>query len=138
MQFRPLHLTGVVYLIMDKARFEIIVQKAFDELPKEFKSRIENVHVVVEDMPDEFDLGSVRVMNKHSLLGLYTGIPLSRRGPDYGVYPVTPDRIKLFKDNIERICANDSDTEEKIREVLIHEVAHYFGMTDQEIRKAGY
>ncbi len=123
---------------MDKARFDVIVEKAFEELPQEFKSRIENVHVVVEDLPDERDLTNTKVRNKFSLLGLYSGIPLNRRGVDYGVYPVIPDRITLFKENIETICRNDDETEAKIREVLIHEVAHYFGMTDQEIRKAGY
>jgi predicted Zn-dependent protease with MMP-like domain len=123
---------------MDKARFDVIVEKAFEELPQEFKSRIENVHVVVEDLPDERDLINTKVRNKYALLGLYSGVPLSRRGADYGVYPVIPDRITLFKENIESICRNDDETEAKIREVLIHEVAHYFGMTDQEIRKAGY
>ena len=123
---------------MDKATFEMIVEKAFDELPEQFKSKIENVHVVVEDFPDQSDLRNSKVRERYSLLGLYVGIPLGRRGPDYGVYPVVPDRIKLFQKNIERICRSDRETEAKIREVLIHEVAHYFGMTDQEIRKAGY
>lgn len=123
---------------MDKERFEMLVERAFEELPHEFKSKIENVHVVVEDLPDDIDLSGVRVKNKYSLLGLYSGIPLKHRGTGYGVYPVIPDRIKLFKENIERISRNDDEVEAKIREVLIHEVAHYFGMTDQEIRKAGY
>lgn len=116
----------------------MLVEKAFAELPREFKSRIENVHVVVENLPDDVDLSSARVKNKYSLLGLYCGIPLKHRGVGYGVYPVLPDRIKLFKENIEEICRNDEEVEAKIREVLIHEVAHYFGMTDHEIRKAGY
>ncbi len=123
---------------MEKERFEMLVERAFEELPQEFKSRIENVHVVVEDLPDEFDMAGSKARDKYSLLGLYTGIPLKRRGADYGVYPVIPDRIKLFRQNIERISRNDNEVEEKIKEVLIHEVAHYFGMTDQEIRKAGY
>ncbi len=123
---------------MDRERFEMIVEKAFEELPPEFKSKIDNVHVVVEDLPGELDLRNVNLSSKYSLLGLYSGVPLSRRGVDYGVYPVVPDRITLFKENIERFCRGDKETEAKIREVLIHEVAHYFGMTDQEIRKAGY
>ncbi len=123
---------------MDKDRFSMVVEKAFEDLPDEFKLRIENVHVVVEDLPDEFDMRGARIRNPHSLLGLYTGIPLNKRGPDYGMYPVIPDRIKLFRQNIERICRTDDEVEEKIREVLIHEVAHYFGMTDAEIRRAGY
>ncbi len=123
---------------MDRDKFELLVEKAFEELPPEFKSRIDNVHIVVDDLPDTFDMMSARIRNPYSLLGLYSGIPLNRRGPDYGVYPVVPDRIKLFKVNIERFGRNDEEIAEKIREVLIHEVAHYFGMTDQEIRKAGY
>lgn len=123
---------------MDKSKFEALVERAFEDLPEEFKSRIENVHVVVDDLPDEFDMRGARIRNPYSLLGLYTGIPLNKRGPDYGMYPVIPDRIKLFKKNIEGVCGSDKEVEEKIKEVLIHEVAHYFGMTDAEIRKAGY
>ncbi len=123
---------------MDRNTFELLVDKAFEELPPEFKSRIENVHVVVQDLPDEMQLGSVKLKNQFSLLGLYSGIPLNKRGPNYGMYPVLPDRIAIFKDNIERICRSDAEIEARIREVLIHEVAHYFGMTDAEIREAGY
>ncbi len=116
----------------------MLVEKAFEELPEEFKRRIENVHIVVDDLPDEFDMSGAHIRNPYSLLGLYSGVPLNKRGPDYGMYPITPDRIKLFRMNIERGCSADIEIEEKIREVLIHEVAHYFGMTDAEIRKAGY
>ncbi len=123
---------------MDRDKFESLVEKAFEELPPEFKSRIDNVHIVVDDLPDVIDMMSARIRDPYSLLGLYSGVPLNRRGPDYGVYPVLPDRIKLFKQNIERICRNDGEIESKVREVLIHEVGHYFGMTDEEIRRAGY
>ncbi len=123
---------------MDRETFEMIAAKAFDELPPEFKLRIENVHVVVQDLPDDFQVDSLKLNSRSSLLGLYSGVPLNKRGPNYGMYPVLPDRITLYKSNIERICSTDSEVEEKIREVLIHEVAHYFGMTDQEIREAGY
>ena len=123
---------------MDRQQFETLVEKAFEELPEEFKSRIENVHVVIEELPDSSDLRGTRTRNPFGLLGVYSGVPLNKRGPDYGVYPVLPDRIKLFRENIERDCRSDSEVEERIREVLIHEIAHYFGMTDKEIRKAGY
>lgn len=123
---------------MDRDKFDMLVEKAFEELPPQFKSRLDNVHIVVEDYPDDVDLGNARVKDRRNLLGLYSGVPLSKRGVDYGVYPVLPDRIKLFKENIERYCKNDKEIEEKVKEVLIHEVAHYFGMTDKEIRKAGY
>jgi len=123
---------------MNKEKFEMLVERAFDELPPEFKSKIENVHIVVEDLPDDNDLVNSGTKSKHSLLGLYHGVPFKHRNINYGLYPVIPDRIKLYKENIERVSRNEIEVEEKIREVLIHEVAHYFGMTDQEIRKAGY
>ncbi len=123
---------------MDKDKFEALAERAFEDLPEEFSLRIENVHIVIDDLPDEFDMRGAHIRNPYSLLGLYTGIPLNKRGPDYGMYPVIPDRIKLFRVNIERVCRNDEEVEEKIKEVLIHEVAHYFGMTDAEIRRAGY
>lgn len=123
---------------MDREKFEMLAEKAFEELPAEFKSRIENVHVAVQDYPDDFQIHSVNLSSKFSLLGLYSGVPLNKRGPNYGMYPVLPDRITLYKENIERICRNESEIEAKVREVLIHEVAHYFGMTDEEIREAGY
>ncbi len=72
------------------------------------------------------------------LLGLYEGIPLSKRGSDYGVYPVIPDTITLFQRNIESVSRSEAEVRKRIREVLIHEIGHYFGMTDAEIRKAGY
>jgi predicted Zn-dependent protease with MMP-like domain len=123
---------------MEKEKFDMLVEKAFENLPSQFKSRLDNIHVIVEDLPDDMVLASAHVRNKYGLLGLYSGVPYGRRGVDYGVYPVLPDRIILFKENIERTCRNDEEIEERVEEVLIHEVAHYFGMTDEEIRKAGY
>ena len=72
------------------------------------------------------------------LLGLYEGIPLTRRGAEYGVYPVVPDTITLYQKNIEAVSRSDEEVRGTIRDVLIHEIGHYFGMTDAEIRKAGY
>jgi len=116
----------------------MLVEKALEKIPAQFKSRLDNIHIVVQDLPDESDLAGARVRNRYNLLGLYSGVPYSRRGVDYGLYPVLPDRIKLFKENIERTCRTEEEIEERVEEVLIHEVAHYFGMTDEEIRKAGY
>jgi predicted Zn-dependent protease with MMP-like domain len=72
------------------------------------------------------------------LLGLYEGVPLSRRGTDYGVYPVVPDRITLFQRNIELTVSLPEELRERIREVMVHEIAHHFGMSEKEIRDAGY
>jgi len=121
---------------MDHLKFETLAQKALDGLPPLFRDRMENVHVVIEDMPTDTEVKRLGIRDKRYLLGLYEGVPKSKRGAWYGMYPVLPDRIILYKTNIERPAKGD--LEEKIREVLVHEIAHHFGMTEKEIQDAGY
>lgn len=122
---------------MDRDKFEEIAERAFHALPKKFRERIENVEIVVEDEPSS-DLSSrYRGVRKNELLlGLYHGVPLSKRGTGYGMAPTLPDRITLYQKNIERICRTEEEVEEKIYEVLFHEIGHYFGMSEKEIRDA--
>ncbi len=123
---------------MELEEFERIAEEAYAALPEPFKTRIENVRIVVEDYPREDQLSKVGAASRYQLLGLYQGVPLNHRLTGYGMYPTVPDTITLFKRNIESAAGNDSRIRERIREVLIHEIAHYFGMTEEEIRKAGY
>jgi len=123
---------------MEREEFEKIAQEEFDALPEKFRSSIDNVHVVVEDVDSAGVRGRAGVYAGSMLLGLYEGIPLTRRGVDYGMFPVVPDRITLFKRNIESVATSHEEIRARIREVLIHEVAHYFGMSEKEIRRAGY
>ena len=123
---------------MDREEFEKVVEDVFDSLPARFHATIENVHIVVEDLPDARVNRRQGIRSGGMLLGLYEGIPLTKRGVDYGMYPVLPDRITLFKHNIETVARDGQDLREKIREVLIHEIGHYYGMSETEIRRAGY
>lgn len=123
---------------MDFSEFERIAEEEFDALPEGFKSRIHNVRVVVDELPGEDQLRRVSATSPYSLLGLYEGVPLYHRNTGYGTYPIVPDTITLFKRNIESVARGDINIREKIREVLIHEIGHYFGMTEEEIRRAGY
>ena len=123
---------------MEREEFEQLVSQAFDQLPEQFHRAIENLHVVVEDYPDGETVAQMNLRSKHDLLGLYQGIPLNRRGQWYGMVPVVPDKISLYQKNIERGDWSGQRIQEKIREVLIHEIGHYFGMTEDEIRAAGY
>jgi predicted Zn-dependent protease with MMP-like domain len=118
-----------------RERFEEIAQHAFDSLPESFRHRVENVQIVVEDFPTEHERSRTR-SDKHGLLGLYQGVPLPHRGTSYGMYPVGPDKITLFQCNIERTCENDEQIERCIVEVLFHELGHYFGMSEREVREA--
>jgi predicted Zn-dependent protease with MMP-like domain len=118
-----------------RERFEEIAQHAFDSLPEYFKRRVENVQIVIEDLPSSDALVRSK-SGRRDLLGLYQGIPLSYRGTSYGMYPVVPDKITLYQQNIERVCRTEGEMEHRIVEVLFHELGHYFGMNEAEIRRA--
>jgi predicted Zn-dependent protease with MMP-like domain len=123
---------------MDRAEFEAIAEEEFAALPPAFLERLENVHVVVEEMDSRRTRGRAGIRSGGFLLGLYEGVPIHKRGTDYGMYPVLPDRITLFQRNIERVASNAEEIRTVIRETLIHEIAHHFGMSEKEIRDAGY
>jgi len=124
--------------VADLETFEKVVQEVLATMPKRFSSRIENLHIIIEDVPSETTLRRAGVRRGGLLLGLYEGVPLSRRGVDYGMAPVLPDRITLFKANIETISGSDEELRANIRDTLIHELGHYYGMTEKQIRDAGY
>jgi predicted Zn-dependent protease with MMP-like domain len=121
---------------MTREQFEEIAQHAFDALPKDFTDRVENVAIVVEDWPSDDALGRVHA-DRHSLLGLYQGVPLTMRGQWYGMSAVLPDKISLYQKNIEAVCGNDEEELKlRIMEVLFHELGHYFGMDERQVRDA--
>jgi predicted Zn-dependent protease with MMP-like domain len=116
--------------------FQQYMEQAMESIPEIFKSRMDNIAFIVEPYPSESDLSRLGMKNGRHLLGLYSGIPFTHRNTWYA--GTTPDRIILFQNNIEAICRSVDELINKIREVVIHEIAHYFGMTDAEIREAGY
>jgi predicted Zn-dependent protease with MMP-like domain len=120
---------------MTREKFEDIADKVYESLPQLFGDKIDNVHISVEDYPSE-EIMRLTHSGKTSLLGLYQGIPLNHRGTWYGASPTTPDKIYLFQSNIEAVCQNDEEISERIKEVLLHELGHYFGMNESEIRNA--
>lgn len=120
---------------MTSERFEEIAQSAFDKLPGNFKSRIENVRIVIADYPTD-ELGKRTKRNRDSLLGLYQGIPLTHRNTWYGTSPTVPDTITLFQKNIEAVSRTEEEVRLRIIEVLYHEIGHYFGMNEKEIQAA--
>lgn len=120
---------------MTRERFEKIAQEAFDSLPDIFTEKVDNVRIVVEDYPSDEDLERVGG-RRDSLLGLYHGVPLPQRGTWYGAVPVVPDTITLYQKNIEAACKDEDEIERRIVEVLFHELGHYFGMNERQIRQA--
>jgi predicted Zn-dependent protease with MMP-like domain len=119
---------------MNHAKFNKIAQSVLENLPTQFAEKIDNVCIEIKESPEP-DL-PISIKNNEMLLGLYQGIPLTKRGNWYGTQATTPDTISLFQRNIEAIAKTEKEITEKIREVLIHELGHYFGMNEQEIRTA--
>jgi predicted Zn-dependent protease with MMP-like domain len=118
---------------MEKAKFEALVVKAVDGLPAEFLRRLENVDIVVEDWPEPNQLRRGKPIRPTGLLGLYQGVPQTRRGRGYGL--VLPDKISIFQRPIEAQCRTESDIEARIGEVVRHEIAHHFGLDDKTLRR---
>jgi predicted Zn-dependent protease with MMP-like domain len=121
---------------LSEEEFSKVVTEVIGALPKEFRDRLDNVDVVVADYPSRSMMR--RVPRGHMLLGLYQGVPHSHRGPWYGVRPVMPDTITLFKKNIESICSSREAVYHRIRKTLLHEIGHHFSMSDRDLRGIGW
>lgn len=119
---------------MKRERFEELVRQAVDRFPPEFASLMENVDVCVEDFPGQARLTELGMEPGQTLLGLYEGVPLTERGQSYSM--MMPDKITLFKRPIEQICRNDEpQILHKIGQVIRHEVAHHFGISDERLKE---
>lgn len=118
---------------LTRKEFEELAILALERLPKFTRNRMENVDVVVEDRASPDLLSEMGLRSPFDLLGLYQGIPIDQRGFYYG--NVLPDKITLFQDPIESICKTKEEIEEKVREVVIHEVGHYFGLDDERLEE---
>ena len=94
---------------------------------------MKNVDVVVENRAPRDLLSEMGLRSPSELLGLYQGVPLDRRGFYYG--NVLPDKITLFQIPIESMCQTKEEVEERVKEVVIHEVGHYFGLDDDRLRE---
>ncbi len=118
---------------MERERFEELVEEALDELPIKFRKRIQNLAVVVEDKPSREVYERTGGSPFGLLLGLYHGVPFKHRGPFYGNLP--PDVITIYQKPIEQICTTEEEIKKKVREVVFHEIGHYFGFNDKELKE---
>ena len=105
--------------------------EALDGLPEEFAERLDNLAIVIEDMPTRAQLRRSNVPPGHTLLGLYEGVPGTARGHDYGM--VLPDKITIFQRPIESTCKSEDELVEAVRDVVLHEIAHHFGISDERL-----
>lgn len=120
--------------MMSREDFEKLVDEAWETIPQDFRERFANIAVFVEDEPSAEDLRAGNVPPGGTLLGLYQGVPLSRRGFGYGM--VLPDRVTLFQGPIERAAYSYRDIPRIVYDTLWHELAHHLGMNEKEVRDA--
>src|SRR6266496_4687389 len=115
---------------MNRADFINVAEEALDLLPEEFRSRIENVAILVEDRPPNQPRSQHR--QSHLLLGIFHGVPATKKS----VFDMSsgPAHIVLYQNNIEAVCSSEAEVRNQIRQTLIHELGHYFGMTEEQLR----
>jgi predicted Zn-dependent protease with MMP-like domain len=118
---------------MEREEFEALLVGALSELPSEFRDRLDNVDVVVEDRPTRSQLLKSGVRPGWDLLGLYEGVPQTRRSRWYNM--TLPDRITLFQQPIEAKCRSREEIAREIKRVLCHEIAHHFGIDEDSLSR---
>lgn len=104
------------------------MERALQRLPRAFRARLQNVAVVVEDWPDDSTLAEMGIEPPDTLYGLYQGVELTQRDTAYG--NVLPDVITIYQGPIEEDCTDEDDMADLVRETVVHEIGHYFGLDD--------
>ena len=110
---------------MERREFEALVAQALDDLPRTFREKLTNVVIIIEDLPPE------EAESEGLLLGLFHGVPRTEKSV-FSSSP--PDRIFLYQRNIEAVCRSEAEVRRQLRATLLHEVGHYFGLSEDELR----
>jgi predicted Zn-dependent protease with MMP-like domain len=121
---------------MDRTAFENLVEESIRELPEEFRKKLQNVAIMIEDYPSRELMQQMGLSEDETLFGLYEGVPLPERG--YFDEPLHPDRILIFKRAIEDECDSPEEIKEELKTTLVHEIAHFFGIDDDYLDEIGY
>lgn len=117
---------------MSRLRFEELTLLAYADLPEQVVARLENLDIIVEDIPGPEADGAA---DEGTLLGLYVGVPLTER---YGDGPAMPDCIYIYRRPILAMCATADEVEAEIRTTLLHEIGHYLGLDESDLDRLGY
>ncbi len=116
---------------MKREHFTKVVEEALDSLPQEFRRRIQNVAVLVEDVPQN-QPSPQSGQRRRLLLGVFHGVPTTKKS--IFDLPSGPDHIVLYQKNIEAVCSSEAEVREQIRLTVIHELGHYFGMDENQLK----
>lgn len=118
---------------MQEKDFELLVEGGIKAIPKEFLEKLDNVEIVIENNPTAEQLKKLKIRNNTLIFGLYEGVPKTKR---WGYAQVLPDKITIFKNQIEKFCSDENQIKEIVKNTVWHEIAHHFGMDEQRVRKA--
>ena len=118
---------------MTRRQFEALVEKSLRKLPKPFKDKVANIAVVVEDWADDETLAEMGIEPPDTLYGLYQGVDITHRDSTYG--NVLPDVITIYQGPIEEDAADEDEMAEIVRETVMHELGHYFGLDDDTMHR---
>ncbi|HSF04263.1 MAG TPA: metallopeptidase family protein [Methylomirabilota bacterium] len=118
---------------MTRVQFEALVERALRRLPRAFREKLANIAVVVEDWPDDETLADMGIEPPDTLYGLYRGVDLPRRDSFYG--NVLPDTITIYQGPIEEDCRDPDEMTEVVRDTVVHEIGHYFGLDDETMHQ---
>jgi len=120
---------------MEQAEFETLVEEALATLPEEIQAWLDNVAIAVAEQPTPEQRLQARLRRGQTLFGLYVGVPKTYRGFTYG--EIVPDKILIFQRPIERFCRTPEQIRECVRQTVLHEIGHHFGMSEVDLREAG-
>jgi len=120
---------------MDRAKFILLIRRALRDVPEPFKSRLNDIDIVVKDRPTAHDLREAGLPPGESMYGFYRGVPLTERTSDYGLVP--PDIINVYQEPLEEDFPDEDELIEEIRITVLHELAHYFGIDDDRLHELG-
>ena len=109
---------------MEKIEFEKLITEAVEALPESIHKKLDNVDIVLEEGESP----------NNSLFGLYHGISKIKRGSSYGVHPVLPDKITIWKGTIEKFAGSEQNIPNLVRRVVWHEIGHHLGFDEQGVR----
>ena len=118
---------------VETAQFEAMVVDAIESLPAAFREQLANLEFGVEDWARPDDYGRTKTPQGATLLGVYRGVPMTKRGTGY--HMTLPDRIVVFRQPLQRLARDEADLRERVAHVVRHEVAHYFGISDERLRE---
>lgn len=121
---------------ISRKAFEKAVERAFEMIPEIFRAQLNNMTIVVEDRPSRDLLQEMEVPAGEALFGLFTGVPLPERSATEP--PLYPDAILIFREPLMDACSSREELEEEIAITVVHEVAHYMGLSEERLEELGY